>query len=142
MVTRSGWSKLTNAYQSVTSAVRSRAVIGASRWLDANRLDGVSTNKATAKATKDFRFFIGFSSGSKVGGRRQRDLCCPGVAATPTAAPNGFVYCTMYVRDARSDWIAPEMETTQSNSYTGLHDAAMNGSTARNTKRTWNGDPE
>src|SRR5438552_5657817 len=40
MVTRSGWSKLTNAYQSVMSAVRSRAVIGASRWLDASRLPG------------------------------------------------------------------------------------------------------
>src|SRR5437764_7610706 len=49
MVTRSGWSKLTNAYQSVMSAVRSRAVIGASRWLEASRLPGssaISVNNA------------------------------------------------------------------------------------------------
>src|SRR5438477_12131521 len=46
MVTRSGWSKLTNAYQSVMSAVRSRAVIGASRWLDASKLPGSSTISA------------------------------------------------------------------------------------------------
>src|SRR6266851_4381451 len=65
MVTRSGWSKLTNAYQSVISAVRSRAVIGASRWLDANSPDGASTNRAKAKAARGFRFFIVFPLGER-----------------------------------------------------------------------------
>jgi hypothetical protein len=43
----------------VTSAARSNAVIGASRWLDANKLEGASMNNDIARATTDFSFFMG-----------------------------------------------------------------------------------
>jgi hypothetical protein len=39
--------------------VWSNAVMGASRWLDANRLAGASMNSAMPKAMIDFSFFIG-----------------------------------------------------------------------------------
>src|SRR5204863_6760255 len=44
------------------SAVRSSAVIGASRWLDANRLEGTSTSSVMVKATISFTLFMGITS--------------------------------------------------------------------------------
>ncbi len=52
------------------SAVRSNAVIGASRWLDANKLEGTSMNIAMAKATIFLIFLMEIASGSEVGGRK------------------------------------------------------------------------
>src|SRR5262245_17187280 len=61
MTTRSGWLGLTKVYQSVMSAVRSSAVIGASRWLAA-KLAGTSISSAMAKASMEFSFFIDVAS--------------------------------------------------------------------------------
>jgi hypothetical protein len=42
----------------VTSALWSNAVIGASRWLDANMQEGASMKSDIARATIDFNFFM------------------------------------------------------------------------------------
>src|SRR5438309_1608684 len=48
IVTESGLSGLTKAYRSVLSAVGSPAISGASRWLDARPLSGVSARPTAA----------------------------------------------------------------------------------------------
>src|ERR1700693_2474750 len=61
--------------------------MGASRWLDANRLAGTSTNSAMAKATTAFRCFIVESSEIEVGGRRPSSNLKPGARRH---APSGY----------------------------------------------------
>src|SRR5712691_8879248 len=84
------------------SAVRSSAVIGASRWLDANRLEGTSKNSATAKATISFSLFMAISSGSGIGGRRPSWIADRARRHARTVT-TGYVYWPMYERNRRLD---------------------------------------
>src|SRR5260370_30669270 len=89
------------------SAVRPSAVIGASRWLAANRLDGASTNSATAKATKRFRFFIFFLvflARTKSVDVAKAIFSAGDVASRSQQPRMASTYCSMYVREGGSDW--------------------------------------
>src|SRR5260370_32043644 len=77
--------------------------MGASRWLDANKLAGTSMDSAMAKATIVFSRFIRFSSGIEMGGRcRIGDR--RGAAPRPQRFATGSVYCFKYAPDRRSDF--------------------------------------
>src|SRR5439155_18150757 len=78
------------------SAVRSSAVIGASRWLDANRLEGTSMSSAMAKATIRFILFMENLSGSEFGVRGHRG--CSAAGAAPRPGSYDWLRLLVYVR--------------------------------------------
>src|SRR5215471_6741098 len=100
--TRSGWSGLTKAYQSVTSALWSSAVMGASRWLDANIFDGTSTSSPMARATNDFSCFMRNSSFGELVGRHHRN-CTTAERRHAAAVTIGSVYELQYAAALISD---------------------------------------